>query len=144
MKKRDDSLLCPKPCLSQTVPVPNRACPKPCLSQTVPVPNRACPKPCLPQTMPERTQNGTQHNSPEPCPEVLSIIVIGGARHGLGQGHRVSRTVLCPQARFCTRAECPKPCPGIVWDKAIACPELCSVPRRGLEQGTVWDTTERR
>ncbi|KAI8484435.1 hypothetical protein Bbelb_378680 [Branchiostoma belcheri] len=76
---------CPKPCLSQTVPVPNRSCPKPCLSQTVPVPNRSCPKPCLSQTMPEwpeRTQNGTQHDCPEPCPEVMSIIVIGGTRHG--------------------------------------------------------------
>ncbi|KAI8496773.1 hypothetical protein Bbelb_254280 [Branchiostoma belcheri] len=31
-----------------------------------------------------------------------------------------------PQARFGTRAECPRPCPGMVWDKAVACPELCS------------------
>ncbi|KAI8484952.1 hypothetical protein Bbelb_373590 [Branchiostoma belcheri] len=83
--------------------VPNRACPKPCLSQTVPVPNRACSKPCLSQTVPARAQNGTQPDCPEPCPEVLSIIVIGGTRHDLGQGHRVSRPVLSPQARFGTR-----------------------------------------
>ncbi|KAI8482674.1 hypothetical protein Bbelb_395540 [Branchiostoma belcheri] len=65
---------CPNPCLSQTVPVPTRACPNPCLSQTVPIPNRACPKPCLSQTVPERAQNGTQLDCPEPCQEVLSVI----------------------------------------------------------------------
>ncbi|KAI8488063.1 hypothetical protein Bbelb_341810 [Branchiostoma belcheri] len=51
--------------------------------------------------------NGTQPDCPEPCPEVLSIIVIGGTRHGLGQDHRVSRTVLSPQARFGTHTERP-------------------------------------
>ncbi|KAI8501946.1 hypothetical protein Bbelb_203580 [Branchiostoma belcheri] len=91
---------CSKPCLSQTVPVPNRAWPKPCLAQTVPVPNRACPKPCLSQTVPERAQNGTQPICPEPCPDVLSVIVIVGTRHGLGQGHRVSQNVDLPQARL--------------------------------------------
>ncbi|KAI8483387.1 hypothetical protein Bbelb_388500 [Branchiostoma belcheri] len=45
-------------------------------------------------------------------------------KHGLGKGIRVSRTVLSSQARFRTRAECPRPCQGMVWDKAIACPEL--------------------
>ncbi|KAI8497107.1 hypothetical protein Bbelb_250560, partial [Branchiostoma belcheri] len=59
-----------------------------------------CPKPCLSQTVPERAQNGTRPDGPEPCPEVLSIIVIGGTRFGLGQGYRVSRTVLSPQARI--------------------------------------------
>ncbi|KAI8506833.1 hypothetical protein Bbelb_152720 [Branchiostoma belcheri] len=70
-------------------------------------------------------------------------------KHGLGQGIRVSQTVLSPQARFGTRIQCPRPCPGMVWDKAIACPELtvpdqarfgtvpacpelCSVPRHSL------------
>ncbi|KAI8505870.1 hypothetical protein Bbelb_162230 [Branchiostoma belcheri] len=96
------------------------------LMRTCCVPNRACPKPCLSQTVPGWAQNGTQHDCPEPCPEVLSIIVIGGTRNGLGQGHHVSRTVLSPQARFGTRAECPKPCPGMVWDNVIACPELCA------------------
>ncbi|KAI8514167.1 hypothetical protein Bbelb_084910 [Branchiostoma belcheri] len=73
-----------------------------------------CPKPCLSQTVPGRAQNGTQPDCPEPCPEVLSIIVIGGTRHGLGHGLRVSRTVLSPKARFGTRTGCPKPCPATV------------------------------
>ncbi|KAI8494089.1 chloride channel [Branchiostoma belcheri] len=64
-----------------------------------------CPNPCLSQTVPGRAQNGTQPDCPELSPEVLSIIVIGGTRHGLGQGHRVSRTVLSPQARFGTRTD---------------------------------------
>ncbi|KAI8489003.1 Amyloid protein-binding protein 2, partial [Branchiostoma belcheri] len=66
-------------------------------------PQRSSVGPVVSQTVPGRAQNGTQHDCPEPCPEVLSIIVIGGTRHGLGQGHRVSRTVLSPRARFGTR-----------------------------------------
>ncbi|KAI8487312.1 hypothetical protein Bbelb_351100 [Branchiostoma belcheri] len=83
-------------------------------------------------------------------------------KHGLGQGIRVSQTVLSPQARFGTRAECPRPCPNMVWDKAIACPELTEwdkalvcpelcpvrhgsgqsprVPNCAQSPGTVWDT----
>ncbi|KAI8485036.1 hypothetical protein Bbelb_372820 [Branchiostoma belcheri] len=44
----------------------------------------------------------------------VSQTVLG---HGLGQGTRVSQTVLSPQARLGTRAECPRPCPSMVWDK---------------------------
>ncbi|KAI8488918.1 hypothetical protein Bbelb_334360 [Branchiostoma belcheri] len=80
----------------------------------------------------------------------------------LGQGIRVSRTVLSPQARSGTHAECPRPCPGMVsdkaiacpelteWDKALVCPELCPirhgsgqsprVPNCAQYPGTVWDT----
>ncbi|KAI8480735.1 hypothetical protein Bbelb_415280 [Branchiostoma belcheri] len=52
---------------------------------------------------PGRAQNGTQPDSPEPCPKVLSIIVIGGTSHGFGKGHRVFRTVLSPKSSFGTR-----------------------------------------
>ncbi|KAI8494487.1 hypothetical protein Bbelb_277130 [Branchiostoma belcheri] len=41
-------------------------------------------------------------------------------KHGLGQGIRVSQAMPSPQAQFGTRAECPRPCPGMVWDKAMA------------------------
>ncbi|KAI8498259.1 hypothetical protein Bbelb_242030 [Branchiostoma belcheri] len=78
---------------------------------------RCCvPKPSPPSYVPERAQNG------------------------LGHGIRVSRTVLSPQARghvpsvpdrvrarFGTLGACPRPCSGMVWDKAIACPELCAI-----------------
>ncbi|KAI8482574.1 hypothetical protein Bbelb_397220 [Branchiostoma belcheri] len=104
---------------------------------------RLCPVLCPLRHGMGRAQNGTQPDCPKLCPGVLSIIVIECRfspgtvwdtrrvsqtmpKHGLGQGIRVSRTVLSPQARFGTRAECPRPCPGMVWDKAIACPEMCS------------------
>ncbi|KAI8510804.1 hypothetical protein Bbelb_117200 [Branchiostoma belcheri] len=66
----------------------------------------------------QRAQNGTQPDSSEPCPNVLSIIGIGGTGHDLEQVHHVSGTVLSLQELFGTRAECPLRCPGTVWDKA--------------------------
>ncbi|KAI8516751.1 hypothetical protein Bbelb_053320 [Branchiostoma belcheri] len=113
-----------------------------------------CPKPCLSQTVLERAQNGTQPDCPKSCPEALSIIVIGGTRHDLGQGIRVSRTVLSPQARFETCDECPKPCLGMncarsgtVRDSSRVCRNVdLQQARFGTHavcpkpcKGTVWD-----
>ncbi|KAI8500660.1 hypothetical protein Bbelb_214780 [Branchiostoma belcheri] len=92
-------------------------------ANAVPVELLLCPKPCLSQTVPERAQNGTQPDCPEPCPEVLSIIVIGDNQARFGT--RPSRVPNCAQS------------PGTVWDTHRVSQTM---PRHGLGQGTVWDT----
>ncbi|KAI8486033.1 hypothetical protein Bbelb_361330 [Branchiostoma belcheri] len=69
----------------------------------------------LARTVPDRTQFSTRT-------EWDGHSLGHNTWHDLGQGIRVSRTVLSPQARFETRDECPRPCPGMVRDKIIACP----------------------
>ncbi|KAI8482820.1 hypothetical protein Bbelb_394820 [Branchiostoma belcheri] len=124
--------------------VPNRA-----LSQTMPghglghtarVPNRASGLSTvwdmwgLSRTVPDRAQFWTHkglvvsQTVPVPFRTVWDTRRVSQTmpKHGLGQGIRVSQTMLSPQARFGTRAECLRPCPSMVWDKAMACPELCS------------------
>ncbi|KAI8516318.1 hypothetical protein Bbelb_048990 [Branchiostoma belcheri] len=94
-----------------------------------------CPKLCPSHSVPERSQNGTQPDCPEPCRKCCTVMdspprvpecrfspgTVWDTRrvsqtmrkHILGQGIRVSRTVLSPQAQFGTRAECHRPCPGM-------------------------------
>ncbi|KAI8491270.1 hypothetical protein Bbelb_309030 [Branchiostoma belcheri] len=71
-------------------------------------------------------QNGAQPDCPEPCLEVLSIIVIGGTRHGLGQG-------LYLHVQNCAQS------PGTFWDMHRVSQ---TVPVHGLGQGTVWDKAQ--
>ncbi|KAI8482862.1 hypothetical protein Bbelb_393970 [Branchiostoma belcheri] len=53
-------------------------------------------------------------------------------RDDLVPDHRVSRTVLSPQARFGTRAECPKPCLGTEHGSGRANALSQTVPGHGL------------
>ncbi|KAI8484434.1 hypothetical protein Bbelb_378670 [Branchiostoma belcheri] len=110
-----------------------------------------CPEPCPSHSVPERAQNGTQPDCPGPCPEALSIIVIGGnlqnctcVRSGtvLDSPPRVPECRFSPGTVWDTRRVSPgtvwdtrrvsQTMPSMVWDKASACPELCSVSRHGL------------
>ncbi|KAI8511923.1 hypothetical protein Bbelb_110230 [Branchiostoma belcheri] len=66
------------------------------------------------------------------CPELCPV------RHGsrIRDSPRVSQTVLSPEARFGTRAVCPKPCPGMVWDKARFGTQQCRPRAIEMEMGT--------
>ncbi|KAI8511943.1 hypothetical protein Bbelb_110430 [Branchiostoma belcheri] len=121
---------CPKPCPS-TIWDTRAECPKPCPGMvgqgTVWDTQRECPKLCpgmknkdgglkqlnhsarrlLPQNTKLHPQS-TEWDKALVCPELCPV------RHGSGQSPRVPER----EARFGTRAVCPKPCPGMVWDKA--------------------------
>ncbi|KAI8490243.1 hypothetical protein Bbelb_319810 [Branchiostoma belcheri] len=120
---------------------PTLLCPKLCPSHSVPEQAQSGTRPDCPELCPEAlsiincVRSGTVRDSPPRVPECrfspgtvwdTHRVSQTMPKHGLGQGIRVSQTMLSPQARFGTRAECPRPCPGMVWDKAMACPELCS------------------